>query len=70
MMKKKILTIAALAIVAVGFYTLGTTQAKTEAIKPDIYNYIECDSVETFEVVNENELHIIANGGNEYVFSR
>ena len=71
-MKKKILTITLIADVAVGSFILGTTQAKTETetIKPDIYSYIECDSFETFEVVNENELHIIANYGNEYVFSK
>ena len=69
-MKNKILTITLFTIVAVGSFVLGTTQAKTETIKPDIYSYIECDSFETFEVVNENELHIIANDGNEYIFSK
>ena len=69
-MKKKILTITLFTVVAVGSFALGTTQTKTETIKPDIYSYIECDSFETFEVVNENELHIIANDGNEYIFSK
>ena len=69
-MKKKILTITLFAIVAVGSFILGTTQAKTETIKPDTYSYIECDSFETFEVVNKNELHIIANDGNEYIFTK
>lgn len=69
-MKKKILTITLFSVVAVGSFILGTTQAKKEIVKPDIYNYIECDSFETFEVVNENELHIIANDGNEYIFSK
>ena len=69
-MKKKIVTITLFAIVAAGSFFLGTTQAKKEVVKPDIYSYIECDSFETFEVVNENELHIIANDGNEYIFSK
>ena len=52
-------------------YFIGTAQAKpvTETIKPDILNYIECDSVETFDVQG-SELHIIANDGNEYVFTK
>lgn len=52
-------------------YSIGTARAKpvTETIKPDILNYIECDSVETFDVQG-NELYIIANGGNEYVFTK
>lgn len=69
-MKKKILTITLFVLVAVGSFIMGTTQAKTKFVKPDIYNYIKCDSFETFEVVNENELHIIANDGNEYIFSK
>ena len=69
-MKKKILTIVLFVAVAVISFIFGTTQTKTETIKPDICNYIECDSFETFEVVNENELHIIANDGNEYIFSK
>ena len=69
-MKKKILTIVLFILVSVGSFVLGTTQTKTETIKHDICNYIECDSFETFEVVNENELHIIANDGNEYIFSK
>lgn len=67
-MKKKILTITLLVIVAACSFILGTT--KTKLIVPDIQHYIECDSFETFNVVNENELHIIANDGNEYVFSK
>lgn len=69
-MKNKILTITLFTVVAIGSFMLGTTQAKKEIVKPDIYSYIECDSFETFEVVNENELHIIANDGNEYIFSK
>ena len=69
-MKKKILIITLFVVAAVGSFILGTTQVKTETIKPDAYNYIECDSFETFEVMNENELHIIANDGNEYIFSK
>lgn len=69
-MKKKILTITLFAIIAVSSFILGTTQAKKEIVKPDIYSYIECNSFETFEVVNENELHIIANDGNEYIFTK
>ena len=68
-MKKKILTMTLFAVVAVGSFFLGTTQAKTETIKPDIYSYIECDSFETFDVYG-NELHIIANDGNEYIFTK
>lgn len=69
-MKKKILTITLFAIVAFGSFIFGTTQTKTEVVKPDIHSYIECNSFETFEVVNENELHIIANDGNEYIFTK
>ena len=67
-MKKKILTITLFTVVAIGSFMLGTTQSKKEVVKPNIYDYIECDSFETFEIVNENELHIIANDGNEYIF--
>ena len=68
-MKKKILTITLFAIIAVSSFILGTTQAKKEIVKPNIYDYIECNSFETFDVY-ENELHIIANDGNEYIFTK
>lgn len=60
-MKKKILTISLFIATIVSSYYLGS---KTE---PDVCNYIKCDSFENFEVY-ENELHIITNDGNEYVF--
>ena len=69
-MEKKILTITLFTVVAVGSFLFGTTQAKKEIVKPNIYDYIKCDSFKTFEVVNENELHIIVNDGNEYIFSK
>lgn len=69
-MKRKLITVTLFIASIVSAFILGTTQAKTETIKPDIYSYIECDSFETFEVVNGNELHIIANDGNEYIFTK
>ena len=69
-MKKKILIITLFTVVAIGSFMLGTKKYKKEVVKPNIYDYIECNSFETFEVVNENELHIIANDGNEYIFSK
>lgn len=64
-MKKKILTTVLFAISIIGAFTVGKTQTTT-----DMKDYIECDSVETFYIDINDELHIIANNGNEYIFTR
>lgn len=64
-MKKKILTTVLLTMAIIGAFTAGKTQTTT-----DMKDYIECDSVETFYIDINDELHIIANNGNEYVFAR
>ena len=69
-MKRKLITATLFIASIVGAFLIGKSQAKTETIKPDIYSYIKCNSFETFEVVNGNELHIIANDGNEYIFTK
>lgn len=70
-MKKKIITVTLITVSIIGAFFIGKSQAKTEIIKPSIEYYIECESFETFYTMkNGNELHIIANDGNEYVFER
>lgn len=64
-MKKKILTTVLLTMAIIGAFTVCKTQTTT-----DIKDYIECDSVETFYIDINDELHIIANNGNEYIFTR
>lgn len=69
-MKRKLKTIlsATLFIASiVGAFLIGKSQARTETIEPSIENYIECETFETY-YIDGNELHIIANYGNEYVF--
>lgn len=66
---KRKLIIASIFIVSVFVaFFIGKSQTKTEIVTPSITDYIECDSFEEF-FVNGNELHIIVNDGNEYVFS-
>lgn len=68
MKRKKLITVTLLTASILGAFFTGKSQAKTEIITPSVIDYIECDSFEEF-FVNGNELHIIANDGNEYVFS-
>lgn len=74
MKKKTIQTIIKATLITalvIGAFFIGKSQAKTEIITPSIENYIECESFETFYTTeNGNELHIIANNGNEYVFTK
>lgn len=70
-MKKKIITTILVTASIVGAFFIGKSQAKTEIITPSIEHYIECESFETFYTAeNGNELHIIANDGNEYLFAK
>lgn len=66
-MKRKLITVALFIASIVGAFLIGKSQAKTETIEPSIENYIECETFETY-YIDGNELHIIANYGNEYVF--
>ena len=78
-MKKKILTIALFVSVAVGFFILGATQAKTVEVIPDGYidtksdeffeNYIDMRTIVNFES-NENGLQLYTNDGNGYYWEK
>ena len=68
-MKRKLITVTLFIASIVGAFLLGKSQAKTETIEPSIENYIECETFETY-YIDGNELHIIANYGNEYVFTK
>ena len=52
--------------VSMSFFA-GKSQTKT--VSPSIEDYIKCDSFETF-YTDGNEVQIIANSGNEYVFTK
>lgn len=67
-MKRKLIIAAIFIASVLGAFFIGKSQTKPEFITPSIIDYIECDSFEEF-FINGNELHIIANDGNEYVFS-
>lgn len=70
-MKNKIITATLIIASIMGAFFIGKSQSETETITPSIENYIECESFETFYTSeNGNELHIIANDGNEYVFTK
>lgn len=64
-MKRKLITVTIFIASIVGAFLIGKSQAKTETIE----NYIECETFETY-YIDGNELHIIANYGNEYVFTK
>ena len=66
-MKRKLITATLFIASIVGAFLIGKSQAKT--IEPSIENYIECETFETY-YIDGNELHIIANHGNEYVFTK
>ena len=66
-MKRKLITATLFIASIVDAFLIGKSQAKTETVKPSIENYIECETFETY-YIDGNELHIIANYGNEYVF--
>lgn len=71
-MKRKLKTILSVTLFIasiVGAFLIGKSQAKTETIESSIENYIECETFETY-YIEGNELHIIANYGNEYVFTK
>lgn len=65
-MKKKILATVLFTVTIIGAFTVGKVQTNQTSIK----EYIECDSVETFFVDINDELHVIANDGNEYIFTK
>ena len=67
-MKRKITAIIFITLL-VCVFLIGKSQAKTETVKPSSENYIECVAFETY-YIDGNELHIIANHGNEYVFTK
>lgn len=70
-MKKKIIITTLILASIMGAFFIGKSQGKTETVNPSIENYIQCESFETFWTSeNGNELHIIANNGNEYVFEK
>ena len=66
-MKRKLITATLFIASIVGAFLIGKSQAKTETVEPSTENYIECKTFETY-YIGGNELHIIANYGNEYVF--
>lgn len=66
-MKRKLITATLFIASIVGAFLIGKSQAKTETVEPSTENYIECKTFETY-YIDGNELHIIANYGNEYVF--
>ena len=68
-MKRKLIAATLFIASIVGAFLIGKSQAKTETIEPSIENYIECKTFETY-YIDGNELHIIANYGNEYVFTK
>ena len=68
-MKRKLITAIIFITLLVGAFLIGKSQAKTETVKPSSENYIECATFETY-YIDGNELHIIANHGNEYVFTK
>lgn len=68
-MKRKLITAIIFITLLVGAFLIGKSQAKTETVKPSSENYIECETFETY-YIDGDELHIIANHGNEYVFTK
>ena len=68
-MKRKLITAIIFIALLVCAFLIGKSQAKTETVKPSSENYIECVTFETY-YIDGNELHIIANHGNEYVFTK
>ena len=68
-MKRKLITAIIFITLLVSAFLIGKSQAKTETVKPSSENYIECETFETY-YIDGNELHIIANHGNEYVFTK
>ena len=68
-MKRKLITAIIFITLLVCAFLIGKSQAKTETVKPSSENYIECVTFETY-YIDGNELHIIANHGNEYVFTK
>ena len=66
-MKRKLIIATLFVASIVGAFLIGKSQAKTETIEPS--EYIECKTFETY-YIDGNELHIIANYGNEYVFTK
>ena len=68
-MKRKLITVTLFIALLVCAFLIGKSQAKTETVQPSIENYIECETFETY-YIDGDELHIIANHGNEYVFTK
>ena len=75
-MRKKLFTLTTIVTLSITSFFMGaatTTTTAKQTINTDskefINNYIDLNTFETYYTDN-NELHIIANNGNEYVFEK